>query len=101
MNDDVSSRQNDSLHSFVSKLPPELLSHIFALMLDDSPIHEELCYPRPHRTLGWFVVAQVCHQWRNVAIGNPILWHHINFALGLPWASEMLERSQATPVSIE
>ncbi|KAI0055543.1 hypothetical protein BV25DRAFT_168597 [Artomyces pyxidatus] len=101
---DVSSRQSNPPHSFTSIFPPELLCHIFALIASDAPIRQKPSSPglfRPRRTLGWFVVAHFCHQWREIAIGSPTLWQHVDFATGLAWATDMLARAKAMPVTIE
>ncbi|KAJ3710949.1 hypothetical protein C8R42DRAFT_366005 [Lentinula raphanica] len=53
---------------FVSKLPPELLSHIFLLCQKDKPAFQ-------------LIAAQVCSRWRDLAVGTPMLWTNIRITL--------------------
>ena len=61
----------------ISSLPPEVFFTIFSL----------LCVPGTsslgggtsdyHRTR--LHVSHVCHQWREIALDQPLLWSHANF----------------------
>ncbi|KAJ3768660.1 hypothetical protein FB446DRAFT_673721 [Lentinula raphanica] len=81
--------------TFISKLPPELLSHIFLLCQKDYPAFQ-------------LVAAQVCTRWRDMSIGTPMLWadirinlgHQSHFQLGLDKMETYLSRSgPSTPFS--
>ena len=49
----------------ISKLPPELLSHVFSIsVLCDRPGMKNGLY-----SLGWISVTQACHYWREVGAG--------------------------------
>jgi len=67
------SRYRNSLRPF-SKLSPDLLILIFLELQED---HWDPYQP----TFGsyqWMVVAKVCHSWREVALGCPILWKQLS-----------------------
>ncbi|KAJ3757403.1 hypothetical protein EV360DRAFT_46111 [Lentinula raphanica] len=74
--------------TFISKLPPELLSHIFLLCQKDHPAFQ-------------LVATQVCTRWRDMSIGTPMLWadirvhieHPSHLQLGLDKMETYLSRS--------
>ncbi|KAI0266525.1 hypothetical protein BC834DRAFT_783046, partial [Gloeopeniophorella convolvens] len=92
--------------SLVGRLPPELLSRIFAFHAANQPIARDPIYnyddPNPPSMaqveLGWITVTHVCRAWRAVALADPSLWRTIVFDLGAEWAGEMLARSRAAPI---
>ena len=77
----------------ISSLPPEVFAAIFSF----------LCIPqKPYRYLARLHVSHVCHQWREIALHQPLLWNHVDFAT-LSWAgaTEMLVRSNSVPLYLE
>jgi hypothetical protein len=74
----------------IASLPPEILSHIFLFCVANC------C--EWNSDLGWLVVAQVTHQWRETALGCPELWANIVFRRKL--APIMLARSKMVPLVI-
>ncbi|KAJ7649702.1 hypothetical protein FB45DRAFT_818850 [Roridomyces roridus] len=61
-------QKNSSILSAIRRLPPEILSEIFALCVCGDPFN-------PRRRGAW-VVARVCRQWRAVAMNTAELWRH-------------------------
>jgi len=50
---------------------------------------------------GLRVVSQVCQQWRNVALQEPMLWKRVLGFSGKPrWTSELLRRTRNAPLDI-
>ncbi|KAI0311953.1 hypothetical protein OF83DRAFT_1287218 [Amylostereum chailletii] len=76
----------------ISRLPPEILSHIFNLLEDDIPFNAPFI-EAPRRHLDRIAVTHVCGQWRQVALSSATLWSDITFRLGRTWATEMLARA--------
>ncbi|KAJ3841988.1 hypothetical protein F5878DRAFT_431285 [Lentinula raphanica] len=54
--------------ALVSKLPPELLSHIFLLCQKDKPAFR-------------LIATRVCSRWRDLAVGTRMLWTDIRISL--------------------
>ncbi|KAF5325441.1 hypothetical protein D9619_010042 [Psilocybe cf. subviscida] len=73
----------------VSKLPDEILLHIFLIFQDATDLHPK----------HWHQIMHVCRYWRHLAIGSPSLWTRLHI---LPHAliPLMLERSQSTPLEV-
>ncbi|KAF7794874.1 hypothetical protein EIP86_006017 [Pleurotus ostreatoroseus] len=68
----------------VSRLPHELLSHIFEDFLANhwAPYSQDTKRRLDHEAYkcsmrGRLVPLHTCQHWRNVALGNPVLWTHI------------------------
>ncbi|KAI0042508.1 hypothetical protein FA95DRAFT_1473636, partial [Auriscalpium vulgare] len=80
-------RQRNALTP-VCALPPELLTHIFALCAVAEP-----CADIFGVRMGWIKVSHVCFQWRQTALACASLWADIPLPLGIPWAAEMVARS--------
>jgi hypothetical protein len=85
----------------ISSLPTEVITAIFLL----------LRIPRsssPH-TIGqksdcleWLRVAHVCHQWREIALNQPLFWSHVNFtSFSSAGATEILNRAKTVPLHLE
>ena len=82
-------------HHPIGRLPNELLSYIFLLIVND-PAETHLC------TLA---ISHVCFQWRQVALSNGALWARIvlTFPISdhkLSCASTWLSRSSTSPLDI-
>ncbi|TBU47508.1 hypothetical protein BD309DRAFT_951671, partial [Dichomitus squalens] len=81
----------------ISKLPPEILSEIFAVV---AKVYQTTRNPprfRPRRTYKWIIVTHVCRSWRHVALETPRLWSRI--VLSDPEATqEVLARSKKAPL---
>ncbi|KAI0050352.1 hypothetical protein FA95DRAFT_1570589 [Auriscalpium vulgare] len=90
--------------ALISKLPSEILAHIFeCLALVKKPHRDEFDWLTSERQseLGWIESAtHVCRSWRAAALGHPALWRSISFELGMPWAREMLARARSAPLVI-
>ncbi|KAI0042522.1 hypothetical protein FA95DRAFT_561129 [Auriscalpium vulgare] len=84
-----------------TRLPPEILSHIFSIL---SSIH------KPHtkdgsgpRSLGWLAATHVCQRWRTIALEDASLWASnitVPFVLGAQWAETFLSRARNASLSI-
>jgi hypothetical protein len=93
----LKSRRNT--HSPVSSLPPEVFAAIFSF----------LCLPgipslggKPGKNLARLRVSHVCHQWREIALNQPLLWSHINFdTLSSAGANEILVRAKSVPLYLD
>jgi len=81
--------------SSISRLPAELLSRIFVLLVRSEDTMS--VKRKPH----WVGVSHVCSQWRHIALECPRLWSHIRYSLCPRWAMEMLERSKMAPITVE
>ncbi|KAF5325128.1 hypothetical protein D9619_010039 [Psilocybe cf. subviscida] len=74
----------------VSKLPNEILQHIFLVWRD-------LAHFDPK---DWYQVTHIYQHWRRVAIGSPLLWTRL-YATPPGLTQLMLERSQSAPLEVE
>ena len=83
----------------ISSLPPEIFAAIFS----------SLCLPgipslggKPYRNVARLRISHVCHQWREIALNQPLLWSHINFdTVSLAGATEILTRAKSVPLYLE
>jgi hypothetical protein len=88
-------RQRKNERALISRLPVEILIHIFSYYsASDRHPHVRFRTPPP-----WLAVTQVCQRWRQAALSSPILWADI-ITTNYRWAEEMLERSRDVPVHI-
>ena len=79
----------------ISSLPPEVTTLIFSF----SRATSSAITPDP---LAWLRVAHVCHQWREIALNQPLFWSHIDFTKLSPvGAAEMLARAKTAPLYLE
>ncbi|KAI0061501.1 hypothetical protein BV25DRAFT_1826641 [Artomyces pyxidatus] len=84
----------------VSRLSAETLRCVF---LHHFSIRDDVSWVRPaeREPVGWMRVTHVCRRWRDVALGNPLLWSHIVLPLTSPeWARAILAREQHVPVTV-
>ena len=78
----------------ISSLPTEVIAAIFFLLRNLRLFGSD---GRPKSFLA-LRVAQVCHQWREIALENPLLWSHFDFSTVSPaGATEILARAKMTP----
>jgi hypothetical protein len=86
-------------HSPVSSLPPEVFAAIFSLLcLPGTPSSDGKPDHQPAR----LCVSHVCHQWREIALNQPLLWSHVNFStLSAEGAAEILVRAKSAPLYLE
>ncbi len=77
--------------TFISRLPPEILSWIFELL--------KAAY-YPYNSLEWIKATHVSTYWREVAMDSPTLWDDPPLA-NPEWQQEMLERSKTTSLTIK
>ena len=83
----------------ISSLPTEVFAAIFTI----------LCLPstpplggKPDHHLARFHVSHVCHQWREIALNQRLLWSHVNFTtISLTGAAEILVRAKSVPLHLE
>ncbi|KAF8601737.1 hypothetical protein BDV93DRAFT_226727 [Ceratobasidium sp. AG-I] len=89
---DIARKKSENSKQTINKLPPELLTRIFAIG-DEEKRNKRLHY---HRYYGFQDLAiQICSHWRDVAINDPSLWTYIYISRAppLPHALLYLERS--------
>ena len=81
----------------ISRLPPEILDHIFSFINLPTPSPSTGTCDR----LVCLSAAHVCHQWREIALNQPRFWGYIDFT-ALTWAgaTEMLIRSKGGPLHL-
>ncbi|KIP01270.1 hypothetical protein PHLGIDRAFT_97086, partial [Phlebiopsis gigantea 11061_1 CR5-6] len=74
------------------RLPCEILSEVFRNICPYNPT-ERTSY-------GVLTAAQVCHRWREVALGNSTLWTHIEMDRSESYIKMMLRRSRDCLVDV-
>ncbi|KAJ8074096.1 hypothetical protein PM082_012388 [Marasmius tenuissimus] len=87
-------RYKGMLSSPVTRLPPELLGHIFLLYVEALLDKHTLCAPRSIT-----LIVMVCRLWKTVAYSTPAIWSTPDFTFPR-LARNMLLRSKATPLNI-
>ena len=56
----------------------------------------------PDHPLSWLHAAQVCHQWREIALNHPPFWSNVDFTnLTLAGAVEILAQAKNSPLYLE
>ena len=79
----------------VSRIPPEILAHIFWFCGQDPTRFPE------DRVRCLIDVSHVCHRWREAALAHAYLWGTVtSLALGEKWMIEMLRRAKEAPLMI-
>ncbi|KAF8805504.1 hypothetical protein BYT27DRAFT_7339708 [Phlegmacium glaucopus] len=77
----------------ISRLPPELLCHVFSFIEDRAMLQNR----RPET---WINFSQVSQEWRSSALSASALWTHI--PIHYPrWAEEMLLRSKMAKLTMQ
>ncbi|KAI0045419.1 hypothetical protein FA95DRAFT_125414 [Auriscalpium vulgare] len=84
----------------VSRLPPEILSLVFASLSYTQPPRQLHRCKDPTQKSFWVVVTHVCRRWRQVALEQRCLWARIQIPMGKAWARAFLERAGSLPLSI-
>ncbi|KAI0061498.1 hypothetical protein BV25DRAFT_1916860 [Artomyces pyxidatus] len=81
-----------------SRLPPEVLVHIFSYLFAVRP--DLLCYNiKDPQLVQWARVTHVCRRWREVALDTPSLWRNIVVPLkSAEWSQTILHRVQLVPI---
>lgn len=83
----------------VSRLPPEILSKIFAMHVSQyvrPPANKESDVGPSY----WFNFSRVCQYWRMVSLGSAELWNTITFRADSSCVSLMLSRTKQTQLTI-
>ena len=79
----------------ISSLPNEIIATIFFLLRSPDTVGQ----PDIHFVLR---AAHVCHLWREIALGHPLLWSYINFTtVSATGATEILARAKTAPLYLE
>ena len=85
----------------ISALPIEIITAIFFLLRTIPPSSPYFISQTIDR-LEWLRVAHVCHQWREIALNQPLLWSHVNFtSFSSAGATEVLNRAKTAPLHLE
>ncbi|KAF8266015.1 hypothetical protein EI94DRAFT_1734056 [Lactarius quietus] len=103
-----------------SSLPPEVIAKIFSFLhlpstspssalpqvfinlcsLSSSYLLSDVTTLADHRN--WLHATHVCHQWREIALNDPLFWSHIDFTNLTPaGAAEILARAKTMPLHLE
>ncbi|KZV67225.1 hypothetical protein PENSPDRAFT_667211 [Peniophora sp. CONT] len=97
----------------VSRLAPEILSHIFLFLAQDLPLVPEdaekldlIIYKRrrdkknPHPLRkSWTKVLFVSRHFRRTALSDPSLWPAVTTALGQQWMNKLVDLSGSSPIT--
>lgn len=82
----------------ISSLPPEVFAAIFSFVR----LPDRLILAEEPDKLACLRVAHVCHQWREIALNQPLLWSHVDFTtLTSAGAAEVLARAKTVPLHLE
>ena len=88
----------------ISSLPTEVIAAIFSfLRVHVTPVVFSLD-EKPNRLdhLAWLQVTHVCHQWREIAISDPLFWSYIDFTIfNSAGTTEILTRAKNAPLYLE
>ncbi|KAH9058274.1 hypothetical protein EDB87DRAFT_933890 [Lactarius vividus] len=85
----------------ISSLPTEVLVTIFSFLRVRVTL---LAFKLGEKSEGpeWLRVAHVCHQWREIALNQPLFWSHVDFTtVSSVGAAEMLARAETVPLQLE
>jgi hypothetical protein len=86
----------------ISSLPIELTQGIFSFLRASGRSPPFTGGEKEKDSLAWLRVAHVCHQWRDIALNQPLFWSHVNFTdLKLAGATEILARAKNIPLYLE
>ena len=77
----------------ISSLPPEVFAIIFSFSCSSG---------KPDDNLTRIRLSHVCHQWREIALNQPLLWSHVDFTtLSSAGTAEILARAKSSPLYLE
>jgi hypothetical protein len=81
----------------ISSLPPEVFAVIFFLL---SFARDGVIITHRDKHMR-FYLSHVCHQWREMALNQPLLWSEVDFSyLSLACTSEILARAKMVPLDL-
>ncbi|KAJ6533032.1 hypothetical protein B0H19DRAFT_876733, partial [Mycena capillaripes] len=88
--------ESDAIVYPVLSLPPEVTTEIFLRCVPCEP------NPRPSPTQAPLLLAQICRQWRQIALHTPALWRCLLFGDEMPveFLHIWLSRSGNHPLSL-
>ncbi|KAH8993958.1 hypothetical protein EDB92DRAFT_2102703 [Lactarius akahatsu] len=90
----------------ISSLPTEAITTIFSFLHIPVTSSAVTCFtlgkqPNPDRQ-AWLRVAHVCHQWREIALNQPLFWSHVDFTIfSSAGTVEILSRAKTVPLQLE
>ncbi|KAI0042354.1 hypothetical protein FA95DRAFT_1610259, partial [Auriscalpium vulgare] len=87
----------------VSRLPPEVLTHVFSLLSSIARPRIKVLLKENQVDLGWLKITHVCQRWRNIALNEPLLWASnivLPSLLGDLWAATFVTRAQDVPLTV-
>ncbi|CAL1713946.1 unnamed protein product [Somion occarium] len=89
----------------ISRLPPEILAHIFEHLVWIVYRNYRQSQKDPRRygdvsPYSWLRVTHVCRHWRDVARHSPPLWTQV-ILMNAPCVQELLTNSKGLPISVE
>ncbi|KAI0066398.1 hypothetical protein BV25DRAFT_1912479 [Artomyces pyxidatus] len=89
--------------ALVSRLPVEIMIHIFSLLADAYPagVVQEEDTGQWVRRLGWIQITFVCRRWRFVALDHPHLWRDVKVDLPGGWTETMISRSKSARLRMD
>ncbi|KAI0043286.1 hypothetical protein FA95DRAFT_1630867 [Auriscalpium vulgare] len=79
----------------VSRLPVEIITHIFAYRSDLDDCNRPVPLNR-----SWIAATHVCRRWRRIALECPSLWTAVTDQYGVSWLEAMIARSGTMPISV-
>lgn len=83
----------------ISSLPPELFAAIFSHLFSPGTSSLAGGNLKPDHHLACLRASHVCHQWREIALHQPLLWSHVDFTKA--GATEILVRAKSAPLYLE
>jgi len=86
----------------VSRLPPELVLHIFSYVKAAVTLESKHVYRiNEVNRRKWIMLTHIFHLWRDIALCTPSLWSNIHISeFDYKWANTMLQRSQHVPLNV-
>jgi hypothetical protein len=85
----------------ISSLPTEVITVVFLLLripCSSSPY----TISKNSNCLTWLRVAHICHQWREIALNQPLFWNHVDLGSFSPaGATEILNRAKTSHLYLE
>ncbi|KAH9058298.1 hypothetical protein EDB87DRAFT_1685470 [Lactarius vividus] len=85
----------------ISSLPTEVIATIFFFLRLRVTFSDPELDERPDN-LAWLRVTDVCHQWREIALSQPLFWDYVDFnTVSSAGAAEILARAKTVPLHLE